>query len=67
MQVADCDTPVYIQALRYLKATKPSAFQIRETGAAEDHPGDLIMWEILSARERSEAKAPHGKPPIREQ
>jgi hypothetical protein len=45
------EAPSYIQALRLLKSFMPSAFQIRRTGAAENHPGDLLMWEILTARE----------------
>jgi len=41
------DSPAYVKALRHLKATRPSVFQIRSTGSTKDHPGDRIMWEIL--------------------
>jgi hypothetical protein len=46
------DSPAYVKALRHLKATSPSIFQMRSTGAPADHPGDKMMWEILSASER---------------
>ena len=49
--LSNSDTPTYVKALRHLKATRPSVFQIRSTGAKSDHPGDKMMWEILSARE----------------
>jgi len=45
--------PVYVKALRYLKANRPSVFQIYRTGAEVDHLGDRIMWELLSASETS--------------
>ena len=45
--------PAYIKALRYLKARRPGAFQIRHTGAEVDHPGDRMMWDLLSARDGS--------------
>ena len=45
--------PAYVKALRYLKARRPGAFQIRHTGAVVDHPGDRMMWDLLSAREGS--------------
>jgi hypothetical protein len=45
--------PAYVKALRYLKARRPAAFQIRHTGAEVDHPGDRKMWDLLSAREGS--------------
>ena len=45
------DSPAYVKALRHLKATRPTAFQMRSTGALTDYPGDKMMWEILSARE----------------
>jgi hypothetical protein len=41
--------PAYVKALRYLKAKRPGAFQIRHTGAQVDHPGDRMMWDLLSA------------------
>ncbi|MBV8418144.1 MAG: hypothetical protein JO251_23365 [Verrucomicrobia bacterium] len=41
--------PAYVKALRYLKAKRPGAFQIRHTGAEVDHPGDRMMWDLLSA------------------
>ena len=50
-QLSNSDTPAYVKALRHLKATRPSVFQIRSTGAKIDHPGDKMMWAILSARE----------------
>jgi hypothetical protein len=50
-QCSNSDTPAYVKALRYLKATRPSVFQIRSTGAKIDHPGDKMMWEILLASE----------------
>jgi hypothetical protein len=50
-QLPNSDTPAYVKALRHLKATRPSVFQIRSTGAQIDHPGDKMMWEILGARE----------------
>lgn len=46
------DSPVYVKALRHLKVTMPGVFQIRSTGAPADHPGDKMMWEVLSASER---------------
>src|SRR3981189_1735293 len=46
-QLSNSDTPAYVKALRHLKATRPSVFQIRSTGAQIDHPGDKMMWEIL--------------------
>ena len=46
------DSPAYVKALRHLKVTSPSVFQIRSTGAPADHPGDKMMWEVLSANER---------------
>jgi hypothetical protein len=46
-QGSNSGTPAYVKALRYLKATRPSVFQIRSTGAQIDHPGDKMMWEIL--------------------
>ena len=46
-QLANSDAPAYVKALRHLKATRPSVFQIRCTGAQIDHPGDKMMWEIL--------------------
>ena len=51
--LSNSDTPTYVKALRHLKATRPSVFQIRSTGAKSDHPGDKMMWEILSAREKA--------------
>ena len=45
--------PAYVKALRYLKARRPGAFQIRHTGAEVDHPGDRIMWDLLSTKEGS--------------
>jgi len=48
-QLSNSDTPAYVKALRHLKATRPSVFQIRSTGAKIDHPGDKMMWEILLA------------------
>jgi hypothetical protein len=51
-QLSQNDLPGYIRALRLLKSANPSAFQIQKTGAVENHPGDLLMWEILTARER---------------
>ena len=50
-QLSNSDTPAYLKALRHLKATRPNVFQIRSTGAPVDHPGDKMMWEILSTRE----------------
>ena len=50
-QLSNSDTPAYVKALRHLKATRPGLFQIRSTGARIDHPGDKMMWEILSSRE----------------
>jgi hypothetical protein len=50
-QLSNSDTPAYVKALRHLKATRPSVFQIRSTGAKIDHPGDKMMWEILRTRE----------------
>jgi hypothetical protein len=44
--------PVYVKALRYLKAKRPSVFQICCTGAQVDHPGDRAMWDLLSASEK---------------
>jgi hypothetical protein len=46
-QLSNCDSPAYVKALRHLKATRPSVFQNRSTGAQMDHPGDKMMWEIL--------------------
>jgi hypothetical protein len=46
-QLSNADSPAYVKALRHLKATRPSAFQIRCTGAQIDYPGDKMMWEIL--------------------
>ena len=46
------DSPAYVKALRHLKVTSPSVFQMRSTGAPADHPGDKMMWEVLSASER---------------
>jgi hypothetical protein len=51
IQVSNSDTPAYVKALRHLKATRPSVFQIRSTGAQIDYPGDKMMWQILCARE----------------
>src|SRR5438067_782879 len=31
-QLSNSDTPAYVKALRHLKATRPSVFQIRSTG-----------------------------------
>ena len=45
--------PAYVKALRYLKARRPGAFQIRHTGAEVDHPGDRMMWDLLSASDSS--------------
>jgi hypothetical protein len=45
--------PAYVKALRYLKAKRPGAFQIRHTGADVDHPGDRMMWDLLSASDSS--------------
>ena len=45
--------PAYVKALRYLKAKRPGAFQIRHTGAQVDHPGDRMMWDLLSASDSS--------------
>ena len=45
--------PAYVKALRHLKANRPSVFQIRRTGAEVNHPGDRMMWELLSASETS--------------
>ena len=45
--------PAYVKALRYLKAKRPGAFQIRHTGAEVDHPGDRMMWDLLSASDSS--------------
>jgi hypothetical protein len=45
--------PSYVKALRYLKAKRPGAFQIRHTGADVDHPGDRMMWDLLSASDSS--------------
>jgi hypothetical protein len=50
-QLSNSDTPAYVKALRHLKATRPSVFQIRSTGAQIDYPGDKMMWQILCARE----------------
>jgi len=44
--------PLYVKALRYLKAKRPGVFQIRRTGAEVDHTGDRVMWDLLSASER---------------
>jgi hypothetical protein len=46
-QLSNSDGPAYVRALRHLKATRPSVFQIRSNGARVDHPGDKVMWEIL--------------------
>jgi hypothetical protein len=46
-QLSNSDTPAYVKALRHLKATRPSVFHIRSTGAQIDHPGDKMMWEML--------------------
>jgi hypothetical protein len=43
--------PLYVKALRYLKAKRPGVFQIRHTGAEVDHTGDRAMWDLLSASE----------------
>ena len=45
--------PLYVKALRYLKAKRPSVFQICCTGAQVEHPGDRVMWDLLSASESS--------------
>ena len=45
--------PMYVKALRYLKATRPCVFQICRTGAEVDHPRDRVMWDLLSASESS--------------
>jgi hypothetical protein len=45
--------PAYVKALRLLKAKRPGVFQIRRTGAQVDHPGDRMMWDLLSASESS--------------
>jgi hypothetical protein len=50
-QVSNSDTPAFVKALRHLKATRPSVFRIRSTGAQIDYPGDKMMWQILCARE----------------
>jgi hypothetical protein len=50
-QLSSSDTPAYVKALRHLKATRPSVFQIQSTGAQIDYPGDKMMWQILCARE----------------
>jgi hypothetical protein len=50
-QLSNSDTPAYVKALRHLKATRPSVFQIRSTGTQIDYPGDKMMWQILCARE----------------
>ena len=47
--------PAYVKALRYLKAKRPGVFQIRRTGAEVNHPGDKMMWDLLSASESSTA------------
>ena len=47
--------PAYVKALRLLKAKRPGVFQIRRTGAQVDHPGDRMMWDLLSASESSAA------------
>ena len=52
--LSNSDTHTYVKALRQLKATRPSVFQIRSTGAKSDHSGDKMMWEILSARKEFE-------------
>ena len=49
--LSNSDTPAYVKALRHLKATRPSVFQIRSTGAQIDHRGNKMMWQILCARE----------------
>jgi len=54
-QLSQNDMPSYIRALRLLKSATPGVFQIQKTGAVENHPGDLLMWEILTARERGKA------------
>jgi hypothetical protein len=46
-RLSNPDTPAYVKALPHLKATRPSVYQIRSTGAKFDHPGDKMMWEIL--------------------
>ena len=52
LSTALADSPAYVKALRHLKATSPSVFQMRSTGAPDDHPGDKMMWEVLAASER---------------
>ena len=47
--------PAYVKALRYLKAKRPGVFQIRRTGAEANHPGDRMMWDLLSVSESSTA------------
>jgi hypothetical protein len=47
--------PAYVKALRYLKARRPGVFQIHDTGAKANHPGDRMMWDLLSASESSTA------------
>jgi hypothetical protein len=52
LQRSNSDSPAYVKVLRHLKASRPGVFQIQRTGAQSDHPGDKMMWEILSAREK---------------
>ena len=51
-QLSNSDTPAYVKALRQLKATRPSVFQISTTAAKSDHPGDKNdVGNTLSKRE----------------
>jgi len=38
-----------VKALRHLKATRPSVFQIRSTGAQIDHPGKNDVGDTVHA------------------
>jgi len=48
-QLSNSDTPAYVKALRHLKATRPSVFQIRSTGAQIDHPGKSDVGDTVHA------------------
>jgi hypothetical protein len=50
-ELSRTDSCAFVKALRYLKATRPSVFQIRRTGARSDYPGDKMMWDILLTTE----------------
>ena len=51
-QLSNSDTPAYVKALRQLKATRPSVFQISTTAAKSDHPGDKNDCGKYSQQER---------------